>query len=640
MSLASADLPSDPDALRAFALACQSELAAATAELAAAKLAVQLRTLEIEKLKFQIAKLQRMQFGRSSERLTRQIEQLELRLEELEAGEAEEIAKAAAESRPLPIREGGRPKRKPLPDHLPREEIAHEPEHNGACTCPACGGDMARLGEDVTEVLDYIPGRFRVIRHVRPKYACRRCDVITQAPAPAMPTPRGRAAPGMLAHVLVSKYTDHLPLYRQSEIYAREGLDLDRSTLSDWVGQAVWLLQPIVEGIRNHVFAAEKIHGDDTPVPVLEPGLGRTRTGRLWVYVRDDRPFCGPAPPAAVYVYSPDRGGEHPAAHLAHFTGFLQADAYSGFAALYEPREAGPGLPAIPAITEVACWSHCRRRIFDVWQTTKSTVAKAALDQIAQFYAIEDKARFAPPAERLVHRAATIPLLDAFFAWAQATERKLSARSELAEALRYILKRRTALSRFATDARLEADNNIAENAIRGIALGRRNWLFAGSHSGGERAAAMYSILQTAKLNGVNPEAYLTDALSKIAAGHPINRISELMPWVYHSPNPETAPRSRPIPDAYLAVAVARVEEQRCGRVGAGERPIVPDISPYSANDCLVFGQHRHGRVVAMQAFGGEHVMADQVNERCQARRAQAPTQSARVDTSSSMPSRA
>jgi transposase len=311
--------------------------------------------------------------------------------------------------------------------------------------------------------------------------------------------------------------------------------------LSDWVGQAVWLLQPIVEGIRNHVFAAEKIHGDDTPVPVLEPGLGRTRTGRLWVYVRDDRPFCGPAPPAAVYVYSPDRGGEHPAAHLAHFTGFLQADAYSGFAALYEPREAGPGLPAIPAITEVACWSHCRRRIFDVWQTTKSTVAKAALDQIAQFYAIEDKARFAPPAERLVHRAATIPLLDAFFAWAQATERKLSARSELAEALRYILKRRTALSRFATDARLEADNNIAENAIRGIALGRRNWLFAGSHSGGERAAAMYSILQTAKLNGVNPEAYLTDALSKIAAGHPINRISELMPWVYHPPNPETAP---------------------------------------------------------------------------------------------------
>ncbi len=540
MSLASADLPSDPDALRAFALACQSELAAASAELQAAKLAVQLRTLEIEKLKFQIAKLRRMQFGRSSERLTGQLEELELRLEELEAGEAEEISKAAAEDQPLPLREGVRPKRKKLPDHLPRQQVVHEPEHDGACTCPACGGDMARLGEDVTEVLDYVPGRFRVIRHVRPKYACRHCDAITQAAAPALPTPRGRAAPGMLAHLLVSKYTDHLPLYRQSEIYAREGVDLDRSTLSDWVGQAVWLLQPIVEGICRHVFAAEKIHGDDTPVPVLEPGLGRTRTGRLWVYVRDDRPFCGPAPPAAVYFYSPDRGGAHPAAHLAHFTGFLQADAYSGFAALYAPRKASPGLPARPAITEVACWSHCRRGIFDVWQTTKSTVAKAALDRIAQFYAVEDKARFAPPDERLAHRVATIPLLDAFFAWAQAAERKLSARSELAEAFRYIIKRRPALTRFATDARLEADNNIAENAIRCIALGRRNWLFAGSHSGGERAAAMYSILQTAKLNGLNPEAYLTDTLSRIAAGHPINRIAELMPWAFHSPPGETA----------------------------------------------------------------------------------------------------
>src|SRR5438105_1380550 len=473
MSLASADLPSDPDALGAFALACQNELAAATAELQAAKLAVQLRTLEIEKLKLQIAKLRRMQFGRSSERLARHIEQLELRLEELEAGEAEEISKTAAEDQPFPIREADRPKRKPLPDHLPRHAIVHEPVHDGACTCPACGGDMARLGEDVTEVLDYIPGRFRVIPP-------------------------------------------------------------DRPTLSRWVGQAVWLLQPIVDGIRNHVFAAEKVHADDTPVPVLEPGLGRTRTGRLWVYVRDDRPFCGPAPPAAVYFYSPDRGGEHPATHLAQFTGFLQADAYSGFAALYEPRKAGPGLPMMPAITEVACWAHCRRSIFDVWQSTKSTVAKAALDRIAQFYAIEDKTRFAAPDERLAHRTDTIPLLDTFFTWAQTAERKLSARSELAPALRYIIKRRTALTRFATDARLEADNNIAENAIRCIALGRRNWLFAGSHSGGERAAAMYSILQTAKLNGVNPEAYLTDTLAKIAAGHPINRISELMPWVYRS----------------------------------------------------------------------------------------------------------
>ena len=398
---------------------------------------------------------------------------------------------------------------------------------------------MRRIGEDVTETLDYAPGRFKVIRHVREKLSCRACDTVIAAPAPDHAIARGRAGAGLLAHLLVSKYCDHLPLYRQSEIYTRDGLDLDRSTLSDWVGQAAWLLQPIVEGIRRHVFAADKIHTDDTPVPVLEPGLGRTRTGRLWVYVRDDRPFCGPAPPAAVYFYSPDRRGEHPAAHLAPFTGFSQADAYSGFAALYEPQQASPGLPARPAITEVACWSHCRRSIFDVWQSTKSTVAKAALDRIAEFYAIEDKARFAPPVERLAHRIAVIPLLDTFFTWAQAAERKLSARSELAEALRYIIKRRTALTRFAADARLEADNNIAENAIRCIALGRRNWLFAGSHSGGERAAAMYSILQAAKLNRVNPQAYLTDTLSRIAAGHPISRISELMPWAFHSlpPNP-------------------------------------------------------------------------------------------------------
>jgi transposase len=533
MSLASADLPTDLEALRAFALACQSELATATAELEAAKLAVQLRALEIEKLKFQIAKLRRMQFGRSSERLGRRIEQLELQLEELEAGEAEAISKAVAAGRPLPLREGEKPKRQPLPDHLPRAEIVHEPEQGGACCCPKCGGDMAPLGEDVTEVLDYLPGRFQVIRHVRPKYACRRCEAITQAPTPPMPTPRGRAAPGMLAHLLVSKYLDHLPLYRQSAIYARDGIDLDRSTLSDWVGQAVWLLQPIVEGIRRHVFAAEKIHGDDTPVPVLEPGLGRTRTGRLWVYVRDDRPFCGPGQPAAAYFYSPNRGAEHPARHLAGFAGFLQADAYAGFEALYDQRRRAPGTAAI---TEVACWAHCRRKIFEVWETTKSPVAKAGLDQIALIYAVEDKARFAPPAERLAHRADIIPLVDAFFAWAETTERKLSTRSGLAEALRYMIKRRTALSRFTTDARLEADNNIAENAIRPIALGRRNWLFAGSNTGGERAAAMYSILQTAKLNGTNPEAYLTDTLSRIAAGHPINRIDELMPWAYQHPD--------------------------------------------------------------------------------------------------------
>jgi len=530
MPLATADLPADPEALRAFALACQaalanatSELAATSAELQAAKLAVQRTALEIEKYKVQIAKLRRMQFGRSSERISRQIAQLELQLEELETGAAEDEAKAEAASPAVPARERAKPKRKPLPEHLPRQEVVHEPADAGACTCPDCGAGMAKLGEDVTEVLDYVPGRFRVIRHVRPKYACKACDTITQAEAPSLPTPRGRATPATLAHLLVSKYCDHLPLYRQSEIYARDGLDLDRSTLCDWVGQAAWLLQPIVSGIRRHVLAAEKLHGDDTTVPVLAPGLGRTKTGRLWVYVRDDRPFCGPAPPAAAYFYSPDRGGAHPAAHLKGFAGFLQADGYAGFEALYER-------PGTDAITEVACWAHCRRKFFEVWEGTKSPVAKEALDRIAAFYMIEAKAQFAPAAERLMHRAETKPLLAVFFDWADQVLAKLSAKSALAEAFRYTGKRRVALSRFLADARLEIDNNIAENAMRGIALGRKNYLFAGSDTGGERAAAIYTIVQTAKLNGVNPEAYLRDTLTKIAEGHPINRINELMPW--------------------------------------------------------------------------------------------------------------
>ena len=382
---------------------------------------------------------------------------------------------------------------------------------------------MARLGEDVTEVLDYVPGHFQVIRHVRPKYACTACDAITQAPA--MPIPRGRATPATLAHLLVAKFVDHLPLYRQSAIYARDGVELDRSTLGDWVGQAAWLLDPVVVAIRRHVFAADKIHGDDTTVPVLAPGLGRTATGRLWVYVRDDRLFGGSAAPAAAYFYSPDRGAEHPTTHLASFTGFPQADDYAGFEGLYNPARTTPG-----PITEVACWAHCRRKFFDVWEATQSPLAKEALDRIAAVYAIEDKARFAPAAERVEHRKATASLLEAFFVWANATVGKLSGKLELAKAFRYTITRREALTRFVTDGRLEADNNVAENAMRGIALGRRHYLFAGSNSGGERAAAIYTLVATAKLNGLNPEAYLKDILTRIADGHPINRIDALMPW--------------------------------------------------------------------------------------------------------------
>jgi hypothetical protein len=340
-----------------------------------------------------------------------------------------------------------------------------------------------------------------------------------------MPTPRGRATPAMLAHLLVSKYCDHLPLYRQCEIYARQGLELDRSTLCDWVGQAAWLLDPIVAAIRAHVFAADKIHGDDTMVPVLSPGLGRNKTGRLSAYVRDDRPFCGGAPPAAAYFCSTDRTSAHPAAHLGGFTGLLQADAYAGFEKLYGLARTKPG-----PITEVACWARTPRGFFDEWEQHKSQTAKQALDRIAAIYAIEAPAASAPIAERVELRREATPLVDAFFNWAEATVARLSAKSSLAGAFNYAFNRREALSRFLTDGRLEIDNNIAENAMRCIALGRKNYLFAGSDAGGDRAASIYTIVQSAKFNGFNPEAYLRDTLTKIAEGHPISRIAELMPW--------------------------------------------------------------------------------------------------------------
>ncbi|KHL24984.1 transposase [Croceibacterium mercuriale] len=543
MSLVTTDLPSDPDELRALAQALQEqlasveqarvntaaalastadELASTAAELRAAKAAIQLTALEIEKLKVQLARLRRMQFGQSSERLSREIDQLELRLEDLEAIEAEAISASADAGIPPPAREKRQPKRLPLPDHLPRQEVVHAAPH--ADGCGACGGTMSALGEDVTEVLEYVPGRFQVVRHVRPKLACQRCDAITQASAPALPIPRGKAGPGLLAHVLVSKYADHLPLYRQAEIYAREGVDLDRSTMADWVGQVSWLLQPLVEHIRRHVFAADKIHTDDTPVPVLAPGSGKTKTGRLWVYARDDRGWQGIGPPAAAYFYTPDRKGERPRSHLASFTGFLQADGYAGYDQLYDGRrQPGP-------IYEVACWAHVRRKIYDVWKATDSITARTGVSLIDLMYEAEELGRGLPLEERLERRQVVRVGVDGFFNWAEDTLRRISNKGALADAIRYAVKRREALTRFCDDARLEADNNRAENCLRPIALGRKNYLFAGSDKGGERAAAIYTLLQTAKLNHIDPEAWLRDVLTRIADGHPANRIGELAPW--------------------------------------------------------------------------------------------------------------
>ena len=479
---------------------------------------LQSRDHEIEHLKLLIAKLRRMQFGRKSEKLDRQIEQLELRLDELQATQAENTAASHTPAGVAPVATVAvKPTRRPLPEHLPREVRRYLPKQ---AACPDCGGELKLLGEDVSEILEYVPERFKVIRQVRPKLACAGCERIVQAEAPSRPIQRGVAGPGLLAHVLVSKYCDHLPLYRQSEIFARQEVELERSTLADWVGGTSRLLEPLVEVLRRHVMAGGKLHADDTPVPVLAPGNGKTKTGRLWTYVRDDRP-AGDATPAAVwFAYSPDRKGEHPRAHLGNFTGTLQADGYAGFDAVYETGR----------IQEAACWAHVRRKFYDLHVAHKSPVAAEAMERIAALYAIEKEIRGHPADQRReVRNARARPLLDSLKQWLEETLGKLSRKSDTALAVRYALSRWDALLRYVDDGRLEIDNNPAERALRTVALGRKNYLFAGSDAGGERAAAIYSLIGTAKLNSLDPEFYLRNVLSRIA-DHPINHIEELLPW--------------------------------------------------------------------------------------------------------------
>ncbi len=472
------------------------------------------RTSEIERLVLLVEKLQRMLFGAKSEKVLRQIGQLELQLEEMQAASAIEESEAVAPAdRPAPAK----PFRRPLPERLPREVHTHMPGHEA---CPDCGGKLRELGEDVAEMLEYVRASFKVLRHVRPKLSCDACDRIVQAPAPSRPIDRGLAGPGLLAHVMVSKYAGHCPLYRQSDIYAREGVDLDRSTLAGWAGATSELLAPLVEAVRGHVMAASKLHAGDTPVPVLAPGNGRTKTGRLWTYVRDDRPSGDTAAPAVWFAYSPDRRGENPRQHLKLYKGALQADAYAGFQQLYESG----------TIVEVACWAHTRRKFHEIHIAHASPITSEAIERIAALYAIEAEIRGSTPEIRMaVRQARTGPLLDGMKAWLEATLAKLSRKSDTAAAIRYALSRWPALTRFLDGGKLEIDNNAAERALRVVALGRKNYLFAGSNAGGERAAAIYSLLGSAKLNGLDPELYLHHVLDRIA-DHPISKINDLLPW--------------------------------------------------------------------------------------------------------------
>jgi transposase len=524
MALDPSRLPDDPAVLKALLIDAETRLRSRDDKIRRLETRFDDAQAEISNLKLTIAKLQRDRFGASSERGARLLDQLELQLAELEASVAQEKAATEIETATC-IEDSDRqkPARRPLPEHLPRERFLHTTPD----TCKGCGSSRLRkLGEDVTETLEYVPARWKVIQHVREKFTCRECETITQAPAPNHPIARGRAGPNLLAQLLFNKYRAHLPLNRQRDIYAKEGICLDVSTLADWVGASTATLMPLVERIEAHVLgpgsAMRRIHADDTTVPVL--AKGRCRTGRLWTYVRDDAPFAGTAAPAALFYYSPDRGGAHPEMHLATYTGIIQADAYSGYNGLYvEARK--PGL-----IMEAACWAHGRRKFFEIAELQKAPVALEAVQRIDKLFAIEREINGKPPDERAaVRKERSRPLIADLEQWLRSERRKLSSKNRLAKAIDYLLKRWAAFTRFLDDGRICLSNNAAERALRGIAVGRRNWTFAGSDSGGRRAAAIYTLIETCKLNDIDARAWLADVLARIA-DHPAKSIDQLLPW--------------------------------------------------------------------------------------------------------------
>lgn len=491
------------------------------ARIAELEAALAARDSLIAALRVQLAQLRRMTFGQSSEKLAMQIEQLELALEELE-GEAS-VTEA---SRPEPVGTGRPTPIRSLPAHLPREERRIEPAA-GTCTCPDCGGALRPLGEDSDEMLDVLPVQWRVVRTVRPKYSCRTCEKIVQAPAPPKAIARGKASFATLVHVVVNKFDHHLPLYRQAEMMAAQGIEIDRSTLAGWAGQAAALLDPIVSRIREEGLKAGKLHTDDTPVPMLDPGKGRTATARLWTYVVDDRASGATGPALVWYRFTLDRSGVHPQSELKSFCGLLQADGYAGYDRLYEGGR----------VREVACWAHFRRKIFENHATSPTPLTTDLLERIAGLYRHEADIRGQPPDLRRQHRQQhSKPLIEDLRTTIDDALRRLSPKCAMAKALAYGRKRWAALTRFLDDGCAEIDNNIAERAIRSIAIGRKNWLFAGSKAGGERAAAIYSVIETAKLNGIEPQAYIADVIEKIASGWPSSRWDELMPWNWTADN--------------------------------------------------------------------------------------------------------